>query len=102
MSILGAIEFPRLRRTAMPPTLDPAIKKMVAKHKAVWAITPAGKTEVLTQPRPKKLLVAANGKPITQRAKPNPSVARDYRAEFVAHLVGEETFVPHLYLDDSK
>ena len=86
----------------MPPTIDPTIKKMIAQHKAVWAIIPDGKTEVLIQPRPKKLLVAANGKPITQRAKPNPSTARDYRAEFVDHLVGAEDFFPHMYLDDSK
>ena len=82
----------------MPNTTDPAVRKMIAQRKAVWAVVPDGRTELLIEPR-KRTIFVSGGKPIGRRKTPNPSTACDYRAEFAEHAKSVEQFVGHMYLD---
>ncbi len=83
----------------MPNTMDPAVRKMIAQRKAVWAVVPDGRTELLIEPR-KRTIFVASGKPISRRKTANPSTARDYRSEFAEHAKSVEKFVGHMYLDN--
>lgn len=83
----------------MPNTTNPVIKKLLAQHKARWAVLPDGRQEALIERRTRRLFVHGNGKPITRRKTPNSSSAKDFRAAFVKHAKEIEGFVPHMYQD---
>lgn len=83
----------------MPNMSDPVIRKLLAQNKARWAVLPDGRQEALIERRTRRLFVQGNGKPITRRKTPNPSSAKDFRANFVEHAKGAEAFVPHMYQD---
>ncbi len=83
----------------MPNTTNPVIKKLLAQHKARWAVLPDGRQEALIERRTRRLFVQGNGKPITHRKTPNPSSAKDFRANFVEHAKDVEDFVPLMYQD---
>ncbi len=83
----------------MPNMTNPVIKKLLAQQKARWAVLPDGRQEALIERRTRRLFVQGNGKPITRRKTPNPSSAKDFRANFVEHAKGAEDFIPHMYQD---
>lgn len=83
----------------MPNTTNPVIRKLLAQQKARWAVLPDGRQEALIERRGRRLFAQGNGKPITRRKTPNPSSAKDFRANFVKHAKNIEGFVPHMYQD---